>query len=124
MTRSVLIVDPDLNGNKLAALVLKQDGWVVITATSAFEAHTALATFIPSLIVTELRLPDGDGIALMASLRKQPKTSHLPFVAMTASSGPEVELDTRAAGCVDYITKPIDVMTFSEQLGHALGAQP
>lgn len=120
----MLIVDPDLNGNKLATLVLKQDGWVVITATSATEAHTALATFMPSLIVTELRLPDGDGLALMASLRKQPLTSHLPVVAMTACSGPEVELDTRAAGCVDYITKPIDVMTFSDQLGHALGAQP
>jgi CheY-like chemotaxis protein len=124
VARSVLIVDPDLNGNKLATLVLKQDGWVVITATSATEAHTALATFMPSLIVTELRLPDGDGSTLIASLRSQPLTSHLPVVAMTAGSGPEVELDTRAAGYVDYITKPINVMTFSDQLGHALGAQP
>jgi CheY-like chemotaxis protein len=122
--RSVLIVDPDLNGNKLATLVLKQDGWVVITATSASEAHTALATFMPSLVVTELRLPDSDGISLVASLRRSPSTSHLPVVAMTSSTGPEVELDTRAAGCVDYIRKPIDVMTFSDQLGHALVAQP
>ena len=124
MPRSVLIVDPDLNGNKLAALVLRQDGWVVITATTATEAHTALMTFMPSLIVTELRLPDADGVALVSWLRNTPATSHLPVVAMTASVGPEIELDTRAAGCVDYITKPIDVMTFSNQLGHAIGAQP
>ena len=124
MSRSVLIVDPDLNGNKLAALVLRQDGWVVITATSANEAHTALMTFMPSLIVTELRLPDCDGATLVSWLRNAPATSHLPVVAMTASVGPEIELDTRAAGCVDYITKPIDVMTFSDQLGHAIGAQP
>lgn len=123
MARSVLIVDPDLHGNKLAALVLKQDGWVVITATSATEAHTALATFTPSLVVTELRLPDSDGIALVAGLRRQPATAHLPVVAITASTGPEIEFGARAAGCVDYITKPIDVGTLSDQLAHALGAQ-
>ncbi len=124
MARSVLIIDPDLAGNKLATLVLKQDGWVVITATSAEEAHTALASFMPSLVVTELRLPDGDGISLVAHLRRQVTTQHLPIVALTATHGPETELDSWAAGCVDFIQKPIDVMTFSDQLGHALGAQP
>ncbi|CAN5334356.1 hypothetical protein BH11MYX1_BH11MYX1_46920 [soil metagenome] len=124
MARSVLIVDPDLTGNKLATLVLKQDGWVVITATSAEEARMALATFMPSLVVTELRLPDGDGISLVAHLRRQANTRHLPIVALTATHDPEIELDSWAAGCVDFIQKPIDVMTFSDQLGHAIGAQP
>ncbi len=124
MTRSVLIVDPDLTGNKLAALVLKQDGWVVITATSAEEARAALATFMPSLVVTELRLPDSDGMTLVAQLRRHADTQHLPVVALTATHNPETELDSWAAGCVDFIQKPIDVMTFSDKLGQALGAQP
>lgn len=124
MPRTVLIVDPDIAGNKLASLVLKQDGWVVITATSAEEACVALATFMPSLVVTELRLPDSDGMALVAQLRRQPTTQHLPIVALTATHNPETELESWTAGCVDFIQKPIDVMTFSAQLCHALGAQP
>ena len=122
--RTILFIDPDVAGNKLAALVLRPDGWTVHAVTTTAAAFETLDTLVPALIVTELEHRDMDGLRFIEALRAAPSTRHTPIVAVTSVSAPETEQRARAAGVVDYIHKPINVMTFASRLTEALGARP
>jgi DNA-binding response OmpR family regulator len=69
------------------------------------------------LIATELVLPDRDGFQLVVDLVYR----GFSVVAVTALDGADTELRARAAGCRDYILKPIDVTTFPSRLVACIG---
>jgi CheY-like chemotaxis protein/signal transduction histidine kinase len=62
----------------------------------------------PDLILMDLSLPRIDGWEVTRMVKADPRLSHIPVVALTAHSGSEEEERARAAGCCDYITKPVD----------------
>ena len=94
----------------------------MMTATSGAEAMGQLRAVAPRLIVTELELPDIDGLELLRIVRATPATERIPVAIFTAVNGSETEHRVRTAGAIAYIKKPIDVAQFAAQLEPLVGA--
>jgi CheY-like chemotaxis protein len=77
--------------------------------------------FQPDLILTDLMMPDMDGIELTRRIRAMTTLVDVPVVALTAYASPEAERLAGDAGVVDFIRKPVEVPTLLERLS-ALGS--
>jgi two-component system, cell cycle response regulator DivK len=122
---SILIVDDNAANLKLARVLLAGEGYTVKTAVDAEDALAVLASFKPALILMDIQLPGVDGLELTRRLKRDPATSGIAIIALTAYAMKGDEEKARAAGCDGYITKPIDPDTLpaviAAHLGHGLG---
>jgi two-component system cell cycle response regulator DivK len=110
----VLIVDDNERNLKLARDVLRAAGFRTLEAANGREAITVALAQLPDVVLLDLRLPDMDGTDVARELAAEPRTGGIPLVALTALE-PEAEL-LRAAGFTDHLRKPIDILTFPEQV--------
>jgi CheY-like chemotaxis protein len=120
----VLIIEDNAANIELATFVLEDAGFVVSTVIDARDALAQVASFLPDLILMDIRLSGGDGLALTRALKSDPATSEIVIVGFTAYAMKGDEARLRAAGCDAYIAKPIDVARFARQVEAALGAGP
>jgi CheY-like chemotaxis protein len=104
----ILIVDDNPQNLKLARVLLTGEGYAVWTAVDAEEAVTVLSTFTPRLILMDLQLPGMDGLELTRRLKADPARKGIVVIALTAYAMKGDEAKALAAGCDDYVTKPID----------------
>jgi CheY-like chemotaxis protein len=112
----ILVVDDNYAGQLLATSVLELDGFRVHCAESAAEVHACLADEQPDLILMDVQLPGTDGLSLTRQLKSDPATAAIPIVALTAHAMPGDRQAAIDAGCVGYITKPIDTRTLGDQV--------
>jgi CheY-like chemotaxis protein len=108
MGERVLIVDDNPTNLKLVAYLVKASGYVVDTAADADAAVTAIRANKPRLILMDLQLPGIDGLELTRRLKADPATMDIKIIAVTAYAMKGDEEKALAAGCDDYVTKPID----------------
>lgn len=108
---SVLFVDPDVEGAERLAGVLRRSNAVAVVA-SATAAFAAMAARMPSLIVTELDLPDASGLDLLASLRQNSATRNVLLMVVTRRSGVRDKILAFQAGADDYLVKPLSPQQF------------
>ncbi|PWU51673.1 hypothetical protein DLJ46_04515 [Micromonospora globispora] len=76
---------------------------------TAVDGQAALAAIVadpPDLVLADVMMPRLDGFGLLAALRAEPATSHLPVVLLSARAGPEAAAEGLAAGADDYLVKP------------------
>jgi two-component system cell cycle response regulator DivK len=106
---AVLIVDDNPQNLKLAKVILSGEGYAVKTATDAEEALCVLEAFTPRLILMDLQLPRMDGLELTRLLKADPVHREAIIIALTAYAMKGDRLKALAAGCDDYISKPIDI---------------
>jgi CheY-like chemotaxis protein len=78
---------------------------------------------LPDLILLDMQLPDLDGLAVLRQLREDAATATVRCVALSANAMPEDVAAARAAGAIDYWTKPIQFPAFVEQLERLLHPQ-
>ena len=105
---SILIIDDNLISLKLMRVLLASEGYQVQTAVDAESALELLKTYKPKLILTDLQLPGMDGLAMTRLIKADPETKHIVVVAVTAYAMKGDEQKAKLAGCVAFITKPID----------------
>jgi CheY-like chemotaxis protein len=119
--KSLILVVEDNEANQLLVrAVLELDGHRVDMAGSAPEAHDQIRACAPDLILMDVQLPGQDGLALTRDLKADPATADIPVVALTAHAMTgDRELALRA-GCIGYISKPIDTRTFGSEVGQFL----
>jgi CheY-like chemotaxis protein len=116
MALSVLIVDDNPANLKLACDVLASEGFAVERAQDAEQAQLVLQRMLPDLILMDIAMPGMDGLALTRRLKADPRFSHIPVVALTASAMKGDERKATSSGCAGYITKPIDTRDFGRQV--------
>jgi CheY-like chemotaxis protein len=116
----ILIVDDNPTNLKLARLVLVAAGFEVRTAIDAEAALELLESFTPRLILMDLQLPGMDGLALTRKLKSDPRHRSIVVIALTANAMKGDDVKARAAGCDDYITKPIDIDVLSKTVAKHL----
>jgi two-component system cell cycle response regulator DivK len=101
---------------KLARDLLQYHGFTVVAATSAEDGLALARAQPPALILMDIQLPGMDGVTALSHLRSEPGTSAVPVVAMTASVMKEDRVRFENAGFDGFITKPIDVRAFPQQV--------
>ncbi|HEU5060570.1 MAG TPA: sigma-54 dependent transcriptional regulator [Kofleriaceae bacterium] len=100
----VLIVDDDSDARLGLAHLLRDHGFRVDTARDGFKALRKLADFAPDLLVTDLRMPGMDGLALVRKAREIDPDS--VAIVMTAYGAVDSALDAIREGAADYVLKP------------------
>lgn len=119
MTRLLAVDDNELN-LKLLVVLLTAHGYDVVTAVDAASTFAALAEFTPALILLDLQLPEVDGFEIARRLKADPATREIPIIAVTAFAMKGDEERARAAGCDEYVRKPIDIAELPKLLTRVL----
>jgi two-component system, cell cycle response regulator DivK len=104
---TILIVEDNPANMKLAAFVLEQAGYTVISAIDAEAGLTLAREKHPDLIMMDVQLPGMDGLAATALLKQDESTRKIPVIALTALAMKGDEARIRDAGCDAYIAKPM-----------------
>jgi CheY-like chemotaxis protein len=120
MTHKILIVDDNPINLKLASDVLALAGFIVEHAQDVQQAQVILQRMLPDMILMDIAMPGMDGLTFTRVLKADARFRHIPVVALTASAMKGDDQKALAAGCVAYITKPIDTRTFGSQVSELL----
>ena len=112
----VLVVDDTPMNLKLTSVLLRSEGFEVYTASGAEEALSLLQTTKPNLVLMDLQMPEVNGLELTRMLKANPATAEIPVVALTAYAMIGDEKRALDAGCVGYITKPINTREFRKTI--------
>jgi len=122
MSERVLIVDDNPTNLKLVSYLVKANGYEVDTAIDADAAIAAIAAQRPCVILMDLQLPGIDGLELTRRLKADPATRDISIIAVTAYAMNGDHERARAAGCDDYVTKPIDTRALPELIARYVKA--
>jgi two-component system cell cycle response regulator DivK len=116
MSDLILIVEDNEKTMKLARDLLQYHGFATIEATNGEDGIALARERRPALVLMDIQLPGMDGVRALEKLRTDAATSRIPVVAMTASVMKEDRERFDKAGFDGFITKPIDVRAFPQQV--------
>ena len=100
---------------------LKKNGYETVLATRYEQAKVEISSKFFGLIITDLRLPDGDGILLMTWVREKMK-SKVPIIVMTGYAEVQTAVSAMKLGAFDYLKKPINPSVLEEKIASALAS--
>lgn len=117
-TRSALVVDDERDIRELLVMTLGRMGLRCDTASTVGEARNQLSRNRYDLCLTDMRLPDGSGMDLVAEIsQRHPET---PVAMITAFGNVEAAVDALKAGAFDFVAKPVDLAVLRDLVRHAL----
>ncbi|MGQ4584537.1 sigma 54-interacting transcriptional regulator [Lysobacter sp. F60174L2] len=117
-TRSALIVDDERDIRELLVMTLGRMGLRCDTASSLADARNHLSRSQYDLCLTDMRLPDGSGIDLIAEITQlHPNT---PVAMITAFGNVEAAVEALKAGAFDFVAKPVELAVLRDLVRHAL----
>jgi len=108
----VLIIEDNEKNMKLARDVLQVKGYETVEAVTGEEGVKLALQRRPDLVLMDIQLPGINGIDAFRQIRADPKTAHIPIVALTASVTPTDRSQITAAGFDAFIGKPINLKEF------------
>ncbi|HQZ01106.1 MAG TPA: sigma 54-interacting transcriptional regulator [Thauera sp.] len=114
----LLVIDDDADLLRLLVMRLKASGYRVSTAATAQAARTQLGVERFDLVLSDVRLPDGDGLALFDDIRQQHPA--LPVILLTAHGTIPDAVEATSRGVSGYLTKPFDSQALLARIAHAL----
>jgi CheY-like chemotaxis protein len=109
-------VEDNKDSREILGLFITKIGCQVIKACNSKEAITYAEAECPDLIFMDLDLPDADGIKTTAMLRQNPKTSHIPVIALTAWISALWQEKAGRVGITTYLIKPISPQVLKETI--------
>lgn len=108
MGKTVLVVDDSPTMRQMVAFTLTNAGYKVVEAGNGKEALVKLTGSKPDLVVTDLNMPEMDGITLIKELRKMPAFKFTPILMLTTESTDDKKKAGQAAGATGWIVKPFN----------------
>ena len=122
-SKKILLVEDNPVNRRLAVFLLRSQGYEVREATTAQEALELLEKERADLIVMNIQLPGMDGLEVTRRIKAHPATADIPVIAVTSYAMKGDREKALAAGCVGYVTKPIDKNIFIQEIAARLGAK-
>ncbi|HZF97251.1 MAG TPA: response regulator, partial [Pseudoxanthomonas sp.] len=116
--RSALIVDDERDIRELLVLTLGRMGLRIDTAVNLIEARELLSRNAYDLCLTDMNLPDGNGIELVGHIARE--YPQLPVAMITAFGNVELAVEALKAGAFDFVSKPVDIAVLRGLVTHAL----
>lgn len=114
--KKILVVEDHPDCREILALLLTQIGYHVIKAQNSKDAIVCAEAEEPALIFMDMELPDVDGIRTSALLKQNPKTSHIPIVALTAWMSELWREKASKVGIKTYLLKPVSSRMLKEAI--------
>lgn len=117
----ILIVDDNLVQRMVLEFNLKKSNYQVVVARNGQEALQILESQPDvGLVITDIRMPDMDGLELLRRMKLNSSLRDLPFILCTALSDPEHIQQAAKLGCRYYVTKPVQEQIFMKRVHEAL----
>ena len=123
MAEKILFVEDNPQNRYLVTFLLEKSGFEVIAAEDGEEALRAVEEHTPALILMDIQLPKMDGYEATRRIKADPRFRDIPLVALTAHSMKGDRGKAIAAGCDDYITKPVDADGLVDHIRRLLAAR-
>jgi len=106
MSSHVLIVDDEPDILFMIRMILRSEGYDVVSASGVEEARAELSEADPALVLLDLRLGDGEGWDVLRDLREAGRLEHVPVVILSAHATPSTIRRALDEGASGYVTKP------------------
>ncbi len=106
MAKRVMAVDDSATVRQVLQMTLQGAGYEVVEAVDGKDALNKLAEVSIDMMVTDLNMPNMDGIDLIRHVRKNPGCRFMPIIMLTTESQPEKKQEGKAAGASGWIVKP------------------
>ncbi len=106
MAKTILVVDDSASFRSVVGLALKGAGYEIIEACDGQDALAKLDGRKIHLIISDVNMPNMDGITLVKEIRKLPNYKFTPIMMLTTESQPEKKEAARAAGAKAWLVKP------------------
>ena len=119
-TWSILVVEDEPDNAELIVGTVQFYGATVKSAEHGAEALEILKEFTPTLILADLSMPKMDGWIMRSRLKDDPRTAHIPVVAISAHAMEGDKEKALAAGFDGYLSKPINIVSFVRDLRAAM----
>ena len=111
MAKSILVVEDNPDAREMVSVVLTAAGFVVKTAEDGQQALDVVEDWVPDLIITDIQMPNLDGIEMIKRMRHLFRCKTVPIVVMSAFSSAATE-EALAAGANQSAAKPMQVEAF------------
>ena len=118
MAYKILVVDDEQNMLTLLKRVLGKAGYDVSCADGGKEALALVSERHFDLAIVDVSMPDMDGIAVLRKLREIDK--QLPVIMISAFAAWDKEQAARRLGCIEYLSKPLDMKHFKQVVGKSI----
>jgi len=114
--KKILIVEDNKDSSEILGLFITKIGHHSIKARNSQEAIALAEAEMPDLVFMDMELPDVDGVKTTAILRQNPKTSHIPVVALTAWIAELWREKASKVGITTYLLKPVSPQTLKQTI--------
>jgi two-component system KDP operon response regulator KdpE len=104
--RNILVVDDEPQITRVLKTTLSSQGYCIRTATDGEQALQQMKGWSPDLVITDLRMPNMDGLQLCRAIRAE---SRIPIIVLSVKGEETIKVESLDAGADDYITKPFNV---------------
>jgi diguanylate cyclase len=104
----ILVVDDERRNRDLLAVMLGAEGYGIVTASTGLDALQQVAEQPPDLIVLDVMMPGMDGYQVAARLKRDPATSRIPIIMLTALDDRSSSSHGRSAGAAAFLVKPVN----------------
>jgi two-component system chemotaxis response regulator CheY len=123
VTSKILIVEDSPSMRNLVREALDPDGYEVTESRNGREALDVLDRVAPHLVITDVNMPELDGLALLRRIRSLPSFRFTPVLILTSESGADMKENGRAAGATGWLVKPFDPDQLRLVVAQVLGAR-
>ncbi len=107
--KNILVVDDEAQITRVLKTSLSSQGYGIRTAADGEEALQVLQDWSPDLIITDLRMPNMNGLELCREVRKG---SRVPIIVLSVKGEETIKVQALDAGADDYVTKPFSMNEF------------
>jgi len=104
----VLIVDDERHNRDLLEVMLKPEGFLLLSAANGEEALAIVERQPPDLVLLDVMMPGMDGYQVLVLLKGNPATNSIPVIMLTALDDRNARMHGLSAGAEDFLTKPVD----------------
>lgn len=106
MNKRIMTVDDSASMRQMVGFTLKQHGYDIIEAVNGTEALKKLEKESIDMLITDINMPELDGISLVRRVRDNPSYKFIPIIILTTEFQAEKKQEGKAAGATGWIVKP------------------
>lgn len=116
----VLVVDDVHDNIMLLTYELEDDGFEVLSATSGKDCLRIADQLVPDVILLDIRMPEMGGIETLEHLKKNPRTTDIPVIMVSANDSNDNIISVLDLGAHDFVSKPVEYVVLAARMRSAL----